>query len=249
MAPAPILPLKKLTLVYNFSNEALKMKIPIAIVDDNTLHRVALEEQMSYSDEVEVCFTAVNGVDFLNQMKYMPKSRHPQVVLMDIEMPEMKGPDAVKNAKQLYPDIKFMMLTVFDDDEKIFEAIQNGANGYLLKDEKTSMIIEHIQQLVEVNGAPMSPSIARKTLDLLSKFSAGANSEATAADLPEILSKREREVLELLVEGFDYKAIAEKLFVSNNTIRTHIANIYEKLHVSSKTQVVTMAIKHKWFKK
>lgn len=226
------------------------MKIPVAIVDDNTRHLLFLEEQMGYSDQIKVCFTANNAIDFLNRMESTPRNQHPVVVLMDIEMPEMKGTDAVKNARHLYPDMKFLMLTVFDDDEKIFEAIKNGANGYLLKEEKTSTIIEYIQQLVEIGGAPMSPSIARKALDLLSRLSPGSEKpDESDSYIPGKLSKREREVLELLVDGKDYKTIAEKLFVSNNTIRTHIANIYEKLHVTSKTQVVTMAIQRKWFQK
>ena len=225
------------------------MKIPIAIVDDSTHHRLLMEEQIGYFDDISVCFTADDGVDFLNQMQRLPQNQHPLVVLMDIEMPGMKGTDAVKLARPLYPGIKFMMLTVFDDDEKIFEAIRNGANGYLLKDEKTSTIVEHIRQLVDLGGAPMSPSIARKTLDLLSRLGPGAEKSETNAGIPGMLSKREKEVLELLVGGKDYKAIAEQLFVSKNTIRTHIANIYEKLHVSSKTQVVTMAIQRKWFQK
>jgi DNA-binding NarL/FixJ family response regulator len=225
------------------------MKIPIAIVDDSTHHRLLLEEQIGYFDDISICFTAGDGLDFLDQMQRLPQNQHPLVVLMDIEMPEMKGTDAVKQARQLYPGIKFLMLTVFDDDEKIFEAIRNGANGYLLKDEKTSTIIEHIRQLVNLGGAPMSPSIARKALDLLSRLAPGTTKSEANAAIPGMLSKREKEVLELLVGGKDYKAIAENLFVSNNTIRTHIANIYEKLHVSSKTQVVTMAIQRKWFEK
>jgi DNA-binding NarL/FixJ family response regulator len=225
------------------------MNIPIAIVDDSTHHRRLLEEQIGYFDDISVCFTADDGRDFLNKMLRLPPSQHPLVVLMDIKMPEMKGTEAVKHARQLYPGIKFLMLTVFDDDEKIFDAITNGASGYLLKDEKTSTIIEHIRQLVDLGGAPMSPSIARKALDLLSRLGPGAAKDETNSEIPGMLSKREKEVLELLVGGKDYKAIAEKLFVSNNTIRTHIANIYEKLHVSSKTQVVTMAIQRKWFNK
>ena len=225
------------------------MKIPIAIVDDSTHHRLFLEEQIGYFDDIKVCFTADDGLDFLNQMQRLPQNQHPLVVLMDIEMPQMKGTDAVKQSRQLYPGIKFLMLTVFDDDEKIFEAIKNGASGYLLKDEKTSTIIEHIRQLVDLGGAPMSPSIARKALDLLSRLMPDTTKNEANSGIPGMLSKREKEVLELLVGGKDYKAIAEKLFVSNNTIRTHIANIYEKLHVSSKTQVVTMAIQRRWFEK
>src|ERR1700753_1578130 len=124
------------------------MKISIAIVDDNTQNRLSLADQMKYSDEIEVYFTANNGIDFLEQMKELPSDMHPAVVLMDIEMPEMKGTEAVKYAHQIYPDLKFLMLTVFDDDDMIFEAIKNGASGYLLKDEKTSTIIDNIQQLL-----------------------------------------------------------------------------------------------------
>ncbi len=222
------------------------MKIPIAIVDDNTQNRLSLADQMGYSDEITVRFTAKNGGDFLEQMKHLSPALHPAVVLMDIEMPEMTGIEVVKYGHNIYPDLKFLMLTVFDDDDKIFEAIKNGANGYLLKDEKTSTIIDHIQQLVEIGGAPMSPSIARKALALLSRARLDEKDEARD-DLSERLSERECDVLKLVVEGKDYKAIAEKLFLSTHTIRKHIANIYEKLHVSSKAQVINLALHSKWF--
>jgi len=222
------------------------MKIPIAIVDDNTQNRNSLKDQIGYSDEIVVRFTAKNGVDFLEQMKELPKNIHPLVVLMDIEMPEMTGIEVVKYAHQIYPDLKFLMLTVFDDDDKIFEAIKNGASGYLLKDEKTSTIIDHIQQLLEIGGAPMSPSIARKALSLLSRSKLDEK-ESTKDDVSQRLSERECDVLKLVVEGKDYKAIAEKLFLSTHTIRKHIANIYDKLHVSSKAQVINLALQSKWF--
>jgi len=223
------------------------MKIPVAIVDDNTQNRRSLAEQLGYSDEVTVRFTSKNGVDFLEQMKTTPADMHPTVVLMDIEMPEMKGTEVVRYAHQIYPDLKFLMLTVFDDDDKIFEAIKNGANGYLLKDEKTSTIIEHIQQLIEIGGAPMSPSIARKALSLLSRSRLNETDTDSRDNVAERLSERECDVLKLVVEGKDYKAIAEKLFLSTHTIRKHIANIYEKLHVSSKAQVINLALQSKWF--
>jgi len=226
------------------------MKIPIAIVDDSSQNRLFLADQIRHSEDISVCFTAKNGVDFLEQMKATAPNMHPAIVLMDIEMPEMNGIETVKYAQQLYPDLKFLMLTVFDDDEKIFEAIKNGASGYLLKDEKTSTIIEHIQQLLEIGGAPMSPSIARKALSLLSRSSIGDTGAALAVnknDLAERLSERECDVLKLVVEGKDYRAIAEKLFLSTHTIRKHIANIYEKLHVNSKAQVINLALQRKWF--
>ena len=222
------------------------MKIPIAIVDDSADNRFFLQDQMKYSEEICVVFVAKNGIDFLEKMKELSPEQHPAVVLMDIEMPQMKGTDAVKYAHQIYPDLKFLMLTVFDDDDMIFEAIKNGASGYLLKDEKTSTIIDHIQQLLEMGGAPMSPSIARKALSLLSRSS--LPDAVVRAEVPEMLSERERDVLKLLVEGKDYKAIAEKLFLSTHTIRKHIANIYEKLHVSSKAQVINLALQRSWFR-
>lgn len=225
------------------------MKIPIAIVDDNTQNRNFLVDQIKYSNEVSVVFTARNGDDFLTQMKALPKDLHPAVVLMDIEMPGMNGTEAVKYGRQIYPDLKFLMLTVFDDDDKIFDAIKNGASGYLLKDEKTINIIDHIQQLLEIGGAPMSPSIARKALSLLSRSTFSGQDDCGKNDVAERLSERERNVLKLVVEGKDYKAIAEKLFLSTHTIRKHIANIYEKLHVSSKAQVINMALQSKWFDK
>jgi DNA-binding NarL/FixJ family response regulator len=224
------------------------MKINIAIVDDSTQNRLFLAEQMKYSEEINICFTAKNGIDFLEQMKALPANLHPSIVLMDIEMPEMRGTEAVKYGRQIYPDLRFLMLTVFDDDEKIFEAIKNGASGYLLKDEKTSTIIDHIQQLQEIGGAPMSPTIARKALSLLSRSDLKETGPVQQKDISSKLSERERDVLKLLVEGKDYKAIAEKLFLSTHTIRKHIANIYEKLHVSSKAQIINMALQSKWFK-
>ena len=222
------------------------MKIPIAIVDDNTQNRLFLAEQIGYSEEISISFTAKNGIDFLEQMKRLPISNHPLVVLMDIEMPEMKGTEAVRYGRQIYPDLKFLMLTVFDDDDKIFEAIKNGASGYLLKDEKTSTIIDHIQQLLEIGGAPMSPSIARKALSLLSRSYVDEPNEPVS-QVSNLLSERECDVLKLVVEGKDYRAIAEKLFLSTHTIRKHIANIYDKLHVSSKAQVINLALQGKWF--
>jgi len=223
------------------------MKIPIAIVDDNTQNRLFLAEQIGYSEEIAVSFTAKNGIDFLEQMKGLPIAIHPLVVLMDIEMPEMKGTEAVRYGRQIYPDLKFLMLTVFDDDDKIFEAIKNGASGYLLKDEKTSTIIDHIQQLLEMGGAPMSPSIARKALSLLSRSYVNEPNEPVE-QVSTLLSERECDVLKLVVEGKDYRAIAEKLFLSTHTIRKHIANIYDKLHVSSKAQVINLALQGRWFK-
>jgi DNA-binding NarL/FixJ family response regulator len=222
------------------------MKIPIGIIDDKSQNRISLAERINYSDDIEVVMTANDGNDFLEQMVQLATAKHPSVVLMDIEMPVMNGIEAVRMGKQLYPSINFLMLTVFDDDDKIFEAIKAGAAGYLLKDEKLTVIIECIQQLVEVGGAPMSPRIARKALSLLMKASMPQKENDTAEKNDYDLSPREMEVLKLTVDGYDYKAVAEKLFLSSHTVRKHIANIYHKLHVTSKAQAIKIATKNKW---
>ncbi len=195
-----------------------------------------------YSKEIEVLFTASNGEDFLDQMKQ--RKIYPQAVLMDIEMPVVNGIDAVSIGASLYPGTKFIMLTVFDDDEKIFEAIKAGASGYLLKDDRVDAIIQSIIELIKEGGAPMSPGIARKALVLLSK--ANVQADKTKDDHMD-LSDREMEVLKLLVEGYDFRNTAEKLFISPHTVRKHIGKIYEKLHVNSKAQVINLALKKRWF--
>jgi DNA-binding NarL/FixJ family response regulator len=222
------------------------MKIPIGIVDDKSQNRISLAEKINYSDDTEVMLTAVDGNDFLEQMKHLPSSGYPSVVLMDIEMPGMNGIEAVRMGKQLYPGLNFLMLTVFDDDDKIFEAIKAGAAGYLLKDEKITTVIEYIQQLVELGGAPMSPHIARKALGLLMKASLPEQENSPIEKNDYNLSSREMEVLKLTVDGYDYKAVAEKLFLSSHTVRKHIANIYLKLHITTKVQAIKIATKNKW---
>ena len=215
--------------------------IRIALVDDNRQNRISIAERITYDGSISVVFTAGDGESFLQLMKensLMP----PQAVLMDIEMPGMNGIEAVRQGALLYPGVKFLMLTVFDDDEKIFEAIKAGASGYLLKDEKVAIIVDSLHQLMHYGAAPMSPRIARKALDLLSRATVenmAALNYASAADFN--LSDREMEILKLLVDGFDYRNIAEKLYVSPHTVRNHIANIYGKLHVSSKAQAIKLA--------
>ncbi len=184
---------------------------------------------------------AENGEDFLDQMKQT--TQHPEVVLMDIEMPTLNGIETVAISSSIYPQTKFLMLTVFDDEDKIFESIKAGASGYLLKDEKPETIIASMREVLEEGGAPMSPSIARKTLTLLSRFELpDEKNERVHKDLTE----REMEILKLLVDGFEYRSIAERLFISPNTVRRHIGNIYEKLHINSKAQAIRLAVKKRW---
>jgi DNA-binding NarL/FixJ family response regulator len=216
------------------------MVYKIAIVDDKLQNRVSLSEKINYSGEIEIVLTARNGKDYLDQLKALPREKHPQLVLMDIDMPEMNGIEAVRNGHALYDHIQYIMLTVFDDDDKLFDAIQAGADGYLLKEERVDTILNAIKEVIEKQGAPMSPTIARKALNMLT------GAQKTASDVRTNLSEREMEILKALVNGLDYKKIADELFISPHTVRTHISNIYEKLHVSSKVQAVKIALKNKW---
>lgn len=216
----------------------------LAIVDDKPSVSNSLARELTQVNRAEIVFTATNGVDFLEQLKALPLNKHPQVVLMDIDMPVMNGIEAVRNSHNLYPDIQYIMLTVFDDDDKLFEALKAGANGYLLKEERPDSILQAIEEVIEKKGAPMSPRIARKTLNLL------VNNNADRANNAEIdksgLTDREIEILKSMVAGLDYKEIGERLFISPNTVRNHISKIYDKLHISSKTQAVKLAIKNRW---
>lgn len=218
----------------------------VAIVDDKQPNRVSLNERISSAHCYEVVFMAVNGEDFLDKIKTCPKDNRPQIVLMDIDMPVMDGIETVKRATQIYPEIRFIMVTVFDDEDKIFEAIKAGASGYLLKDESATVISDAIKEVLEFGGAPMSPRVARKAMNLLMNANVENLPKDTKPDEYQ-LSDREMDILRLMVDGYDYKVVADKLFISPHTVRKHIANIYEKLHVCSKVDAVKIAIKKGWF--
>ena len=220
------------------------IKIPIGIVDDKPQNRIFLRDRINYSDDIEVVLTATDGNDFLDQMKHLHQAKHPAVILMDLEMPGMNGIETVRITRQLYPSLFILMLTVFDDEDKIFEAIKAGASGYLLKDEKVSTIIDCIQHLFELGGAPMSPHIARKALEMLMVASIGSNEDTITEKNRYNLSNREMQVLKLTVDGHSYKEVAEKLYLSVHTVRKHIANIYQKLHVTSKALAIKIATKN-----
>lgn len=223
----------------------IQMKINIAITEDNKIISQSLVEKLSlFSKELEIKFTAKNGIDLLNKLK---SNKNIDVILMDIEMPEMDGIQATFEVKKLYPQIKILILTVFDDDEKIFNAIQNGASGYLLKEETPESIFNSIKIVME-GGATMSPSIASKILSFMRKPQTKSEpaevNQKSSIDMFD-LSSREIEVLEKLKEGKDYKKIADELFISPSTVRKHLENIYLKLQVHNKMQAVQKALEHK----
>lgn len=165
---------------------------------------------------------------------------------MDIEMPVLDGIEAVAITKEIYPDVLCLMLTVFDNDDKLFEAIKAGACGYLLKDEKPVNILRAITEVVFEGGVPMSPRIAQKALLLLRNTNKPIE-ESKNEQADSLLSAREIEILQRIVDGLNYQQIGERLFISPHTVRKHTANIYEKLHVSNKASAIKLAIHKKWF--
>lgn len=217
--------------------------IYLALVEDKQNLRSTLEAKLNALENYEVLFTAKNGKDFLEKMMVARKNIEPNLVLMDIDMPIMDGIEAVKEGKERYPDLKFLMLTIFDEETKIFSAIKAGAEGYLLKDEPINKITEAINSLLNNEGAPMSPSIARRALKLLMHSTLENNIKSNELKPEYNLTEKEKEVLNLLIEGFEYKEIALKMNISPNTVRNHIANIYKKLHVTSRTQAIRVYTK------
>jgi DNA-binding NarL/FixJ family response regulator len=218
----------------------------LAIVDDKKSLRNALQERFDKFEDCQVIFTAENGKDFLEKMMVARKSIEPDVVLMDIDMPVMNGIEAVAKGKERYPDLRYLMLTIFDEDERIFNAIKAGADGYLLKDEPVEKIKEAVFNLLNHEGAPMSPSIARRALNLLMNSNPTTiTKENKTSSTNYNLTEREKEVLSFLIDGFEYKEIGSKMDVSPNTIRNHISNIYKKLHVTSKAQAIKLFLNNK----
>ncbi|MBU1095372.1 MAG: DNA-binding response regulator [Ignavibacteriae bacterium HGW-Ignavibacteriae-2] len=214
------------------------MKIKVALAEDNDKLAGSIKEKLElFSDRIEFKFRAKNGGEMIRKLETVGDV---DAVLMDIEMPVMDGIETTNFIKNKYSEIKVIMLTVFDDEDKIFRSIQAGANGYLLKDEPPDKIVEGIEMIMD-GGAPMSPVIAVKTLSLLRK-SEIVIPNILAEDFS--LSKREVEVLELLSKGEDYVKISNKLFISPATVRKHIENIYKKLEVHNKIQAVQKAQKH-----
>lgn len=213
------------------------MKRKLAIVDDNSFLINAVKEKLSFFDDIAVRFTASDGSDLRAKLE---DNHNLDLILMDIEMPVLNGIETTAVVKQKYPHIKIIMLTVFDNDENIFNAIKAGADGYLLKDVNPDDLHNGIEETLS-GGAAMNPSIALKTLKLLRNPIAVTNS----ADKEQIsLSAREIEVLEQLSIGLSYTAIADNLMLSPSTVRKHIENIYKKLQVHSKIEAVQKARNH-----
>lgn len=209
------------------------MPIKVVIVEDNKELREGLEQLIRGTSG----FSCIGAFGTCTQLLEKLESIAPNVILMDIGLPGMTGIECTKIVKELKPESNILMFTVYDDDRKIFESICNGASGYLLKKTSPARILEAIEE-IHAGGAPMTGKIARRVLDMFLLANQPIPTEIE-------LSQREREILHGLVDGLSYRMIAEKNYISIDTVRTHIKHIYDKLHVHSKSQAVAKAIREK----
>jgi DNA-binding NarL/FixJ family response regulator len=205
--------------------------IKVVIYEDNPQLREGLTMLINGSDGFEVIASFKNCNNVVTEIEVFA----PHVILMDIDMPGTNGIEGLKKIRLVNTDVKILMLTVFDDNKSVFEAISSGANGYVLKKTPPAKLLEYIQD-AQSGGAPMSSSIATQVLRMFSTIHAEKGIDYN-------LSDREKEVLQLLVNGYSYKMISAEMFIAIDTVRSHIKKIYEKLHVNSKSEAVAKAFK------
>lgn len=204
------------------------MVIRIFIYDDSAERRDSLKSLLSLNEDFKFVGEASNCVNVLKEIE----TYYPDIVLMDINMPEVDGLEGLRIIKTNHPDVKVLMQTAFDDSDKIFTSIKNGANGYILKNDKPLRILQAIQEVYE-GGAVMNPAIAQKVLDY---FKPCENKSP--------LSNKETAVLAFLSEGLSYKMVADKLGITYSTVNTHAKHIYEKLHISSLGEAIAYYYKN-----
>lgn len=213
------------------------MAVRLALVEDRADVRRLLTERLGFFDDVELVLVAPSAELFFEHLAELDAAEsavQPEVVLMDIELPGIDGITATMRLKASHPDTEVLMLTVFEDEERIFAAVKAGASGYLLKDASAGRIVGAVLEVAH-GGAPVSPLVAKKLLS----YVRGDES----ADFG--LTARERDVLDLIVEGLIEDAIADRLAISPHTVRSHIKNLYEKLQVHSRAEVVRVAYQHR----
>lgn len=205
--------------------------IRVLLFEDNKNFRESLSLYLASSENIWLIGAYPDARESVN----IVRKTKPDVILMDIQMPHLSGLDAMKNIKQHFPDVKILMQTIHDEDDKVFAAICAGASGYILKNSKPET---YLQAIVDVNlgGSHLSPVVAAKVMKMFqSQF---VKEQPNYVDL----STREREILNCLVKGMSYKMIADKCFISINTVCTHVRHIYEKLHVNSAPEAILKAI-------
>lgn len=203
--------------------------IRVAIVEDTDDIREALRVLINGSQGFECIHVYPDAEKALEDLP----GKELNVVMMDINLPGMNGMECMRRVKDSMPDTQFMMCTVYDDDDAIFSALESGASGYMLKRTSPAQILEAIRELYN-GGSPMSSEIARRIVNSIQK-------RKKPSEAVETLTDRENEILEYLAKGFLYKEIANELFISRETVKKHIHNIYEKLHVQSRTEALNKA--------
>jgi DNA-binding NarL/FixJ family response regulator len=208
--------------------------ISIAVIDDLKNVRQTVVSKIQLSKDMKVVFEGKNGKEILHEML---KGFRPDVIIMDIEMPEMDGIEATQKIMERFPDQKILMCTVFDDDTNLFNAICAGAKGYLMKDEKPERIHRAIFEALE-GGSAMSPSIALKALNLIKRATPVIKK---AVPVEHNLTPRELEMLEQIASGLSYEQVADSKGISYGTVRKHLENVYRKLDVHNKLEAVNKA--------
>ncbi|MDZ7843969.1 MAG: response regulator transcription factor [Anaerolineales bacterium] len=207
----------------------------ILLVDDHALFRMGVKEQLALKDEFQVVGQASNGQEAIQAARELK----PDVILMDIHMPECDGLEATRQIKQEIPEIKIIILTVADEDECLFEAIKSGAEGYILKNMEPVQLYAFLHA-INRGEAPLSGPIASK---ILHEFHDLETDQKQQTEAPDFLTEREISVLELVVEGLTNKEIAAQLHISNNTVKIHLRNILDKLHLDNRTQAAVHAVR------
>lgn len=217
------------------------MSIKIAIVEDQQKIIERLKQRLSFFDDIEVLFTACNAKEAQECLEKISSSNLPKVILMDIEMPGKSGIELTGIIKKKYPNIDILIQTVFENDDKIFQSIQAGASGYLLKDDPIQKYVDAIHELSDGKAA-LSPLIASKLMNFIKESHQNKEEKAKETREEFALTDREIDILKGIVDDLTEHQIGEKLFISHHTVRTHIKNIYKKLHVHSRASAVRFAI-------
>ncbi|MFY0683293.1 MAG: response regulator transcription factor [Balneola sp.] len=215
------------------------MSIQIAIVEDQQKIIERLRQRLSFFNDIEILFTACNAKKALENLEKL--THLPKVILMDIEMPGKSGIELTGIVKEKYPEIDILIQTVFENDDKIFQSIQAGASGYLLKDDPIQKYVDAIQELNDGKAA-LSPLIAAKLMSFVKDVRRSRSEKVKVVQEEFSLSDRELDILKGIVEDLTEHQIGEELFISHHTVRTHIKNIYKKIHVHSRASAVRFAL-------
>ncbi len=229
------------------------MSLKLLVFEDNRVYRESLLTLFRYTDDIEILGAYPDG----SHLEAALLNGIPDVVLMDIDMPGVNGIETTARLKERLPEVQVVMLTVSEEAERIFDALRNGATGYLLKKTSPEELIDSIYQ-VHKGGSPMTPAIARKVLaffqynTLIAPIDQNTaikqpvtNDNEEAVDLLADLSPREREILEGLVDGLSYKLIAARYYIAIDTVKNHIQKIYQKLHVNSKGEAIVKVLRNR----